>query len=80
MDRGPQSAEVILMLFAMKIRDPGAVYLLRGNHETKDINKVYGFLAEMKKHYDDGKKDVPQGKQLWEQFNVSTLLFVVSFR
>ncbi|CAJ0572107.1 unnamed protein product, partial [Mesorhabditis spiculigera] len=45
-DRGPQSIETIIYLFALKIRHPEYITLLRGNHETPAINKIYGFYNE----------------------------------
>jgi serine/threonine-protein phosphatase PP1 catalytic subunit len=55
-DRGPQSLEVVMMLFVMKIREPGSVFLLRGNHETRSINSAYGFREEV-------------GDVMWSAFN-----------
>jgi serine/threonine-protein phosphatase PP1 catalytic subunit len=43
----------------MKIRFPTAVYLIRGNHETKDISRMYGFYTECISHYN---------QQLWNEF------------
>ncbi|OHT08181.1 Ser/Thr protein phosphatase [Tritrichomonas foetus] len=45
-DRGPQSLEVICLLLALKLRYPDNVYMLRGNHECKEMSELYGFAAE----------------------------------
>ncbi|KAG8893269.1 hypothetical protein FRB99_002093 [Tulasnella sp. 403] len=47
-DRGSWSVEVVMTLFAYKWLYPHRVFLNRGNHETKDMNKVYGFEGEAK--------------------------------
>ena len=63
-DRGPNSIEVITLLLSMKCKDPDAFLLLRGNHETRDISKEYGFYDECKDRY--GQDD---GEQIWAAFN-----------
>lgn len=50
-DRGAYSLEVILLLFALKLRYPRAVLMNRGNHEAADLNLRYGFAAELRDRY-----------------------------
>jgi serine/threonine-protein phosphatase PP1 catalytic subunit len=45
-DRGPQSLEVVSLLFAMKLRAPANIFLLRGNHESPEMTESFGFAAE----------------------------------
>ena len=52
-DRGSFSVEVILTMLLFKMSDPTCVHLHRGNHETKNMNKIYGFEGEVKAKYDD---------------------------
>ncbi|XP_057849344.1 serine/threonine-protein phosphatase 5 [Cryptomeria japonica] len=52
-DRGSFSVEVILVLFAFKCMCPSGLYLSRGNHESKSMNKIYGFEGEVKSKYND---------------------------
>lgn len=52
-DRGSFSVEVILTYLLWKMSDPTCIYLTRGNHETKNMNKIYGFEGEVKAKYDD---------------------------
>ncbi|KAK4050596.1 Palmitoyl-protein thioesterase 1 [Microbotryomycetes sp. JL201] len=52
-DRGSWSTEIVLTLFAFKWLYPTKVFLNRGNHETADMNKVYGFEGETKKKYSE---------------------------
>jgi diadenosine tetraphosphatase ApaH/serine/threonine PP2A family protein phosphatase len=46
-DRGSQGIEVLLRLFRLKLEDPKHVFLLRGNHESVEMNLYYGFFEEI---------------------------------
>ncbi|KAF9222576.1 protein phosphatase 5 [Gyrodon lividus] len=47
-DRGSWSVEVILTAFAYKWLHPTRMFINRGNHEAKDMNRTYGFEGEAK--------------------------------
>ncbi|KAL8427440.1 hypothetical protein Efla_003887 [Eimeria flavescens] len=50
-DRGRSSVEIFLLLFAFKLSCPGSVIINRGNHESADMNEVYGFAQEVRQKY-----------------------------
>ncbi|KAH8985935.1 phosphoprotein phosphatase [Lactarius hatsudake] len=47
-DRGSWSVEVILTAFALKWLFPERMFINRGNHEAKEMNRTYGFEGEAK--------------------------------
>lgn len=56
-DRGSWSIEVILLAFAYKWLYPKFMFINRGNHEAKDMNRTYGFEGEAKhKHGEQSYK------------------------
>lgn len=50
-DRGPDSYECLKTLLRLKIAYPDKVLLLRGNHEDRRINAMYGFERELKRRF-----------------------------
>lgn len=63
-DRGYKSLESILLLLCYKIKYPENFFMLRGNHESANITKIYGF-------YDECKRRLPQiagTHKLWKNF------------
>ena len=51
MDHGKNSIETISLLLEYKIRYKENFFLLRGNHESENINKINGFFDECKHRY-----------------------------
>lgn len=45
-DRGKNSLEVICLLFALKLKYPDSIHLLRGAHEDREVNKAEGLGTE----------------------------------
>lgn len=50
-DRGSWSTEIALLLYSYKWLRPKSFFLNRGNHETDDMNRAYGFEGECKAKY-----------------------------
>ncbi|OIR57644.1 MAG: serine/threonine-protein phosphatase [Amphiamblys sp. WSBS2006] len=50
-DRGMQSVETFLLFVLLKIKYTDRIYLLRGNHETRQITAIYGFYDECMRKY-----------------------------
>ncbi len=59
-DRGKNSLETIMLLLCYKIKYPENFFMLRGNHESDNINKIYGFFDECKRRFNI---------KLWKKFN-----------
>ena len=50
-DRGKQGIETFCLLIAYKIKYPKNFFILRGNHETDSVNRIYGFYDECIRKY-----------------------------
>ena len=49
--------EVIALLFSLKVRFPDKVFLLRGNHETRECTEDFNFREQMLVKYDEETYD-----------------------
>jgi protein phosphatase len=45
-DKGMNSLETICLLFALKVKYPDQIHLLRGNHDDIKMNRIFGFAEE----------------------------------
>ncbi|CAG9329083.1 unnamed protein product [Blepharisma stoltei] len=51
-DRGVFSTEVIILLYSLKVRYPDKIYMLRGNHESRNMTSYFNFRSECITKYD----------------------------
>ena len=75
-DRGYNSVETLELLLCLKIKYPGHITLLRGNHESRQISISYGFYEEIMRKY--GNTNISRFRDGWKlifYFLNSYLLF-----
>lgn len=54
-DRGPNSIEVIDLLFTLKVRNWESVHIVNGNHEDSSVYNRYGFIYDLQDTYIEGE-------------------------
>jgi len=72
-DRGKQSTETILLLLCYKLKFPENFFLLRGNHESANVTRVYGFYDECKR-----RTNVKIWKKFIDTFNTLPIASIVA--
>jgi serine/threonine-protein phosphatase PP1 catalytic subunit len=63
-DRGPDSIDLVVFLLILKISYPDRVFMIRGNHEMRDVNRQYGLYDECRRRF--GRRD---GDRIWNLMN-----------
>ncbi len=74
-DRGKQSLETIMLLLCLKIKFPENFFLLRGNHESAGITRMYGFYDECKR-----RSSVKTWKMIVDAFNTLPVAATIAGR
>ncbi|KAL2092808.1 hypothetical protein ACEWY4_012606 [Coilia grayii] len=74
-DRGKDSIEILLILFAFLLVYPGDVHLNRGNHEDHIINLRYGFTKEVLGKYKlHGKRILKLLQKIFSWIPLATII------
>lgn len=74
-DRGRMGTETIVLLLCYKILHPHSLFLLRGNHESGPITRIYGFYDEVTRRFSE-----PLWKKFTELFNWMPVSAIVAGR
>ena len=73
-DRGPKQLECFLMVIILKILHPQKYYLLKGNHETLEMNQKYGFFQDFMSRF----KNIEKFNEILMIYNVLPLCALVN--
>ena len=77
-DRGFQSLETICLIFALKLKYPDSIYLLRGQHEDRRVNRIYGFAEEcayrFNEHIDDSNSVYQKINQVFDYMPLAAVI------
>lgn len=55
-DRGPYQLECLIYVCCLKLLEPERYFILKGNHETLEMNEAYGFSQEFLQKFKDADK------------------------
>ncbi|KAM7535666.1 hypothetical protein Aperf_G00000093854 [Anoplocephala perfoliata] len=73
-DRGPQSVELMTLLFAYKLLYPNDLFLLRGNHESHGLASRYGLKAEIENRLLDVELIYERFLQAFENMPIAAIV------
>jgi serine/threonine-protein phosphatase PP1 catalytic subunit len=72
-DYGQQSLETITLLLALKVKYPNMIFMLRGNHESASMTRLYGFYDECNTRY-----NIEMWKAFTDVFNTMPFAAVIN--
>ncbi len=73
-DRGPKQLECLIFILALKILDPLKFFILRGNHETLEMNQAYGFFYEFSQKFES----IDKYKEILEVYNLLPICAIIN--
>ncbi|MFX1279944.1 MAG: metallophosphoesterase [Promethearchaeota archaeon] len=73
-DRGPKQLECLLFVFVLKILEPKRYFLLKGNHETLEMNQYYGFVQDFMSRF----QNLDKFKEILDVYNVLPLCALIN--
>lgn len=65
-DKGSQSLEVICLLMALKLKYPKQIFMLRGNHEDRNVNRYLGLGQECARRLNE---DINDPNSIFQRIN-----------
>ena len=71
-DRGAYGVRIILLLFALKLKYPDRIILLRGNHESREMTEQFNFREQSMGLYDLEFYDLTM--ELFDQLPISAIV------
>ena len=72
-DYGKYNVEVLCLLFALKLKHPDSIFLLRGHHEDIFVNKALGFAEECVAKF----KDI---SMILMRFSINSMFYLNIYR
>ena len=73
-DRGPKQLECLIFILALKILEPHKFFILKGNHETLEMNQAYGFFYEFSERFESYEKF----KEILAVYNVLPICAIIN--
>jgi diadenosine tetraphosphatase ApaH/serine/threonine PP2A family protein phosphatase len=73
-DRGPKQIECLVFILALKILEPNKFYILKGNHETLEMNQAYGFFYEFSQRFES----FDRYKEILAVYNVIPICAIIN--
>ena len=73
-DGGCYGAEVLYTILRLKLKNPDQVIVIKGNQESFDSNKMYGFFDELKTKFRFKSKDLKKLCKIYNYFPDATYI------